>query len=187
MSACSDHEKSGRYRHTKACQTSRANYLELENQLLRKKAAFGPDAIQSVINLESQLATAKAELTLWKEASAILFGPNAIPEGLRLESENKRLREALEGLVNQLMKVHNDPRYMSVWTLSQVHQGPYDGPTYGTELMAAKAALDGGKIKASELYPCIRCGANRTKDEGGTVFTTCDECWDKDAGKAGTD
>lgn len=28
-------------------------------------------------------------------------------------------------------------------------------------------------------YPCIDCGKLRTKAEGGTTFTVCDECWDK--------
>lgn len=26
-------------------------------------------------------------------------------------------------------------------------------------------------------YPCEKCGKPRTKAEGGTVFTVCDECW----------
>lgn len=29
------------------------------------------------------------------------------------------------------------------------------------------------------IYPCHDCGTMRSKDEGGTVFTVCDECWDK--------
>ena len=33
---------------------------------------------------------------------------------------------------------------------------------------------------ASErIYPCADCGTMRSKDEGGTVFTVCDTCWDK--------
>jgi Zn finger protein HypA/HybF involved in hydrogenase expression len=28
-------------------------------------------------------------------------------------------------------------------------------------------------------YPCDDCGKLRTKEEGGTVFTVCDECWEK--------
>jgi len=35
-------------------------------------------------------------------------------------------------------------------------------------------ALDG-----EEKYPCVDCGVLRTKAEGGTTFTVCDECWDK--------
>ena len=36
-------------------------------------------------------------------------------------------------------------------------------------------------------YPCARCGALRTKEEGGTTFTVCDACWDAGEGplKAG--
>lgn len=30
-----------------------------------------------------------------------------------------------------------------------------------------------------ENYPCADCGKPRTKAEGGTTFTVCDECWDK--------
>lgn len=29
-------------------------------------------------------------------------------------------------------------------------------------------------------YPCEKCGKLRTKDEGGAVFTVCDDCWDID-------
>lgn len=29
------------------------------------------------------------------------------------------------------------------------------------------------------VYPCVDCGTLRSKNEGGTVFTLCDECWDK--------
>ena len=33
--------------------------------------------------------------------------------------------------------------------------------------------------KQEEMYPCADCGKLRTKAEGGTIFTVCDECWDK--------
>lgn len=29
------------------------------------------------------------------------------------------------------------------------------------------------------IYPCDKCGKLRSKNEGGTTFTVCDECWDK--------
>lgn len=29
------------------------------------------------------------------------------------------------------------------------------------------------------LYPCLDCGVLRTKAEGGTVFTVCDDCWER--------
>lgn len=31
-----------------------------------------------------------------------------------------------------------------------------------------------------ERYACARCGVLRTKAEGGTTFTVCDECWEKE-------
>ena len=31
----------------------------------------------------------------------------------------------------------------------------------------------------NDNYPCADCGKPRTKAEGGTTFTVCDECWDK--------
>lgn len=30
------------------------------------------------------------------------------------------------------------------------------------------------------IYPCASCGKMRSKNEGGTVFTVCDECWNKE-------
>jgi len=33
------------------------------------------------------------------------------------------------------------------------------------------------------IYSCDDCGKLRSKDEGGTTFTVCDECWDKRFGK----
>lgn len=33
--------------------------------------------------------------------------------------------------------------------------------------------------KDARIYPCADCGKMRSKNEGGTVFTVCDECWDK--------
>lgn len=36
------------------------------------------------------------------------------------------------------------------------------------------------KIDGEErIYPCKRCGVLRTKSEGGTTFTVCEDCWDK--------
>lgn len=37
------------------------------------------------------------------------------------------------------------------------------------------------EIRSSEarIYPCAKCGVLRSKSEGGTTFTVCDECWDK--------
>ena len=35
------------------------------------------------------------------------------------------------------------------------------------------------RATGEQLYPCSDCGVLRTKAEGGTVFTVCDDCWDK--------
>ena len=35
------------------------------------------------------------------------------------------------------------------------------------------------KPKEERIYPCSMCGKLRSKDEGGTTFTVCDECWEK--------
>ena len=35
------------------------------------------------------------------------------------------------------------------------------------------------RVTDDQLYPCNDCGTLRTKAEGGTVFTVCDDCWDK--------
>jgi len=44
------------------------------------------------------------------------------------------------------------------------------------ELMVEQGWLEWVEEKK---YPCDRCGKLRTKDEGGTTFTVCDDCWDK--------
>lgn len=32
-----------------------------------------------------------------------------------------------------------------------------------------------------DAYPCDHCGRHRSKDQGGAMFTVCDECWDQRA------
>lgn len=39
--------------------------------------------------------------------------------------------------------------------------------------------VSGTPIPEEEKYPCAECGRMRTKAEGGTTFTVCDECWNK--------
>ncbi len=34
------------------------------------------------------------------------------------------------------------------------------------------------RATGEQLYACNDCGVLRTKAEGGTVFTVCDDCWD---------
>lgn len=58
-----------------------------------------------------------------------------------LETENAKLRVALEGLVSRLDYIHNDPAYRLVWTVNHVYVGPYTGPTYTVDLNKAREAL----------------------------------------------
>ena len=36
---------------------------------------------------------------------------------------------------------------------------------------------------SDRIYPCNKCGKLRFKDEGGTTFSICDECWEKQYGE----
>jgi hypothetical protein len=47
-----------------------------------------------------------------------------------------------------------------------------EDPSVGESATAASG-------EAEPTYPCADCGKLRTKAEGGTTFTVCDECWDK--------
>jgi hypothetical protein len=33
--------------------------------------------------------------------------------------------------------------------------------------------------KDKRIYPCVKCGALRSENEGGRIFTVCDNCWPK--------
>lgn len=33
--------------------------------------------------------------------------------------------------------------------------------------------------KDKKIYPCEDCGVLRSENEGGKIFTVCDDCWDK--------
>ena len=33
--------------------------------------------------------------------------------------------------------------------------------------------------RGEQYYPCACCGSWRTKGEGGTTFSVCDDCWNK--------
>jgi hypothetical protein len=48
---------------------------------------------------------------------------------------------AAQGLVDRLDYIHADPAYKSVWTVSQLHVGPYQGPTYEADLVKLRSVL----------------------------------------------
>ena len=58
-----------------------------------------------------------------------------------LRARVAKLETALSGLVYRLDEIHEDPAFKSVWTVHQLHVGPYRGPTYVDALAAARAAL----------------------------------------------
>ena len=58
-----------------------------------------------------------------------------------LRARMAQLEAALSGLVNRLDEIHADSAYKSVWTVNQIHVGPYRGPTYVEALDRARAAL----------------------------------------------
>ena len=61
-----------------------------------------------------------------------------------LYAENERLREKVRlarMLSARLHLIHDDGRYVSVWTLSANAGRPYNGPTYEAELAALDAVL----------------------------------------------
>lgn len=33
------------------------------------------------------------------------------------------------------------------------------------------------QIETGRIYPCLKCDKLRTKAEGGTTFTVCEDCW----------
>lgn len=61
----------------------------------------------------------------------------------RIEIEQLRpIANAAMALRDKLKAIHVDAAYQSVWTVNQLHAGPYRGPTYTDELAALDAALD---------------------------------------------
>ena len=68
--------------------------------------------------------------------------------------------------------------------LSHCNQGEYIGQCkYGDEAdcPAFEPVIPESQTPedSERIYPCADCGKLRSKDEGGTTFTVCAECWDK--------
>ena len=60
------------------------------------------------------------------------------------------------------------------------HNGRPLGTSSGrTKLPARGRSMIVDRSAGEQRYPCDDCGVLRTKAEGGTVFTVCDDCWDK--------
>lgn len=63
-----------------------------------------------------------------------------------MTERERELEEILHDLVSKLDIVHNAPEYQAVWQISQMHIGPYTGPAYTDELIAAKRILANGEL-----------------------------------------
>jgi hypothetical protein len=80
-------------------------------------------------------------------------------DDLNLQRDDAMSSEAvaqrlLRNLVESLDRTHDDPRYWLVWSIAQSHAGPYRGPTYTDELIAAREyldALDAGDTSGSHI------------------------------------
>ncbi len=75
-------------------------------------------------------------------------------------AEIRRLELAALKLTERLHAVHQDSRYRGVWACAQLHQGPYDGPTYAEALVELELAVAASSAPAQpEQAKCVNhCG-----------------------------
>jgi len=52
-------------------------------------------------------------------------------------------------------------------------------PFWTDQILALIVPKDKPPNGDDRVYPCDECGKMRSKNEGGTTFTVCDECWDR--------
>lgn len=78
-------------------------------------------------------------------------------------------RAALLGLLDNCSLAYDNPLLLKAWAEARA--------ILATPTPVAVPADD-------RIYPCRECGVMRSKAEGGTTFTVCDECWDKARPKA---
>jgi len=57
------------------------------------------------------------------------------------DEQLREIERAARALRDKLKAIHDDPVFMSVWVINQLHAGPYKGPTYTAELVALDEAL----------------------------------------------
>lgn len=78
-------------------------------------------------------------------------------------SKEDSIKLAAQALVDKLHAIAADPRYISVWTLYQVHGGKYEGPFYVDELTALEKALAEPELQIGKY---LSCGGDLPKREG---------------------
>lgn len=67
----------------------------------------------------------------------------------------ERLLKAATALAEKLRQVHKDPKYVSVWVISQNHAGPYTGPQYVQELEELEKVLESELLNLQEAENLI--------------------------------
>jgi hypothetical protein len=80
----------------------------------------------------------------------------------------KGFNKAKELYDQQLAELKQE--YFEAGRLKVGHQSQMD--------WAYKTASD-YESKKAEIHPCADCGKLRSIDQGASVFTVCDECWNK--------
>lgn len=113
------------------------------------KGASEQRAWQRVKELEAEVERLRAQCARWEK------------EEIHKAScclENEEGRKLAE---DQLAKVVEAGNEMADWIGSEQH----------LQVRVWRAAI------SEKTYPCDKCGKPRTKAEGGTTFTICDECW----------
>ena len=58
-----------------------------------------------------------------------------------VECQALQLYDVLKKLVDKMNVVSQNPEYMHVWYIAQLHNGPYAGPQYEEEHKAAEKLL----------------------------------------------
>ena len=102
-----------------------------------------------------------------------------------LEKANKLNKLALDGHIsgyNALREVGNDLAECLQRALVDIEGWGCKTKREREVLEKWKELVEGGEGQGAEapesqLYPCAKCGAMRSKGEGGTTFTVCDKCW----------
>lgn len=61
-----------------------------------------------------------------------------------------RITTAAKAFVEKLHAIHADEKYQSVWTISQIHVGPYQGPNYIKELEELEKALREAGVRVEQ-------------------------------------
>jgi hypothetical protein len=78
------------------------------------------------------------------------------------------IREALEAAQAAVLDQHFGRKFTRAYVQS-----------VDAQIRAALAALDAPEApRPVDQYPCAKCGKTRTADQGGKIFTVCDECWE---------